>query len=122
MVVIILKCVGGVLGVILFFAILKALNLLTLYLGVARNHLSGVDVRSFLDFSTERAIRVTEAEFGHKHTADEKKKLVFAEGVLNDVIREAGLDVKKFNVKGLVQAKLQEIGMCWSGEDKARER
>jgi 23S rRNA G2445 N2-methylase RlmL len=84
------------------------------HLDTLRNHITGQDIREFISFSTERAIRVTESEHSHTKTSAFKKKITFAEGILNDVIREAGVDVSKFNVKGLIQAKLQEIGMDWS--------
>ena len=48
--------------------------------------------------------------------------MTFAEGVLNDVIRETGLNVTKFNVKGLLQAKLQEKGFNWSEKAKGEQK
>lgn len=111
--------IGLVIFLLIGLACWRAGIALVLFLNTMRNHWTGVDVRTFLNEATERAIRITEQEFGHKHSVDEKKRLTFAEGVLNDVIREAGLDVSKFNVKGLLQAKIQEKGFYWG--EKAKE-
>ena len=117
-----LLCIATVILISLLFSGLKMFTIVKLFLETLRNHFIGVDVRAFLNTSTEKAIRFTESEFGHRKTTEFNKKLTFAEGILNDLIREAGLDIKKFNVKGLVQSKLQEIGMDWSGDHRGDKK
>lgn len=82
-----------------------------IYVKTQQNHLKGQDVKEYIETATERVLRIVEEEFGKKHTVDEAKKMTFAEGMLNDVLREAGFDVTKFNIKGLLQAKKQEKGL-----------
>jgi len=93
------------------FCIFKVTKILFLYLATLRNHWMGVDTNEFVERATERVLRITEEEFGKKHSIDDTKKLTFAEGMLNDVLREAGFNVTKFNIKGLLQAKKQEKGL-----------
>jgi hypothetical protein len=97
-------------GVLLLWLI-RVLELLTMYLATIRNHWMGTDTNDFVERATERVLRIVEEEYGKKHTPEEAKRMTFAEGMLNDVLREMGLDVTKFNVKGLLQAKKQEKGL-----------
>ncbi len=99
------------LTVIVIFGILKLFDVLKSYIATLRNHWIGVDTNDFVERATERVLRIVEEEFGKKHDVQEAKKMTFAEGMLNDVLREAGFDVMKFNIKGLLQAKKQEKGL-----------
>ena len=91
--------------------LVKPLRALTSFLKVKQEDIRGKSVKDFIETSTERVLRITEEQFGKKNSIDDVKKLTFAEGILNDVLREAGFDVTKFNIKGLLQAKKQEKGL-----------
>lgn len=93
---------------VLGFCAYKLFNALFLYIHTLRNHWVGIDTNDFVERSVERVLRVAYEKFEKKHSINEEKKMTYAEGMLNDVLREAGFDVKKFNVKGLLEAKKQE--------------
>lgn len=99
------------LAVILVFGALRLFSVLKVHFVTLRNHWIGIDTNNFIERATERVLRIVEEELGKKHDVQEEKRMTYAEGMLNDVLREAGFDVTKFNIKGLLQAKKQEKGL-----------
>lgn len=106
-----LRVAATLLGALLVFGALRLFSILKVHFATLRNHWIGIDTNDFIERATERVLRIVEEEFGKKHDVQEEKKMTYAEGMLNDVLREAGFDVTKFNIKGLLQAKKQEKGL-----------
>lgn len=62
-----------------------------------------------LDESTEKAVRLIEEQGITNKDINAKKRIEASQNILNDVLRERGLDVTKFMTKGLIEAKRHEI-------------
>lgn len=66
-------------------------------------------LRQMLNEATERAVRLIEEQGIVKPDISAKKRIDASKNILNDTIREMGLEVTKFNTQGLIEAKRHEI-------------
>jgi len=79
------------------------------YLFVQKRYLDGNMLRQILNEAADRAVRIIEEEGITKPDQDARKRIDASMNILNDVIREMGLDPTKFNTKGLIESKRHEI-------------
>lgn len=77
----------------------------------------GQAIRDFIDFSTEKCVKIVEERAKYEEKAHSvKERNEETEGLLADVIRENGINPKEYSLNGLILAKRFELNA--SGELK----